>query len=296
MKKIKTHLIIFGLLSVVSVKAGNGIFHYRSDFHGPMLNLTEAINDTDSISVVTKPNKYPARGLMLSLVVPGGGQLYAGSKLKSVLFFTAEIVGWLMWNQYFKQGDIEREKFEAFADEHWKLENWVYQTPALSATYGDVIIEGTHHLQLLLEDGTYVTSDTLTAGWIEGSQVVRDLEFYENVGKYNQFVAGWDDLYDDFGNSAWWEKQKKVGKNFELLVMTDNKKDYLDKRARHNKLLKFAKYSITAVMFNHLFSAVDAAWEVKKSSSKKKIDVTANLFFSPYSSIGIGGIKVSLLW
>lgn len=289
MKKIITHLIILGLLSVVSVEAGNGIFHYRPDFHGPMLNLTEVMNDTDSVAVVTKLNKYPARGLMLSLVVPGGGQLYAGSKLKSALFFAVEIGGWLMWRDYTNRGENARISFENFADRFWSLKSWVN----FIGLFPEVSIKGTHHLQLLLEDGTYVTSDTLTAGLIEGSRVVRDLEFYENIGKYNQFVSGW---IDSTGSTEWWREDKKIGNNIENIFMTYNKNDYLNKRARHNELLKFAKYSITAVMFNHLFSAVDAVWEVKKSSSKKKIDVTTNLFFSPYSSTGIGGIKVSLLW
>ncbi|MCH8012327.1 MAG: hypothetical protein IIA61_10335 [Candidatus Marinimicrobia bacterium] len=294
MKKIITHLIILGLLSVVSVEAGNGIFHYRPDFHGPMFNLTGAMNDTDSVAVVTKPNKYPARGLMLSLVVPGGGQLYAGSKLKSALFFAVEIGGWLIWRDYTNRGEDERLSFENFADRFWSLTSWVnVNFISLFHEYPEVGIKGTHHITLLMPDSSFVSSDTLYSGWIEGAIVVRDHEFYENIGKYNQFVSGW---IDSTGSTEWWREDKKIGNNVENILMTYNKKDYLDKRARHNELLKFAKYSITAVMFNHLFSAIDAAWEIKKSSSKKKIDVTANLFFSPYSSMGIGGIKVSLLW
>ena len=48
-------------------------------------------------------------------------------------------------------------------------------------------------------------------------KVIRDRDFYENIGKYDQFVGGWDDPYDDpFDQKGKWYTFKKG--NYESII------------------------------------------------------------------------------
>ncbi|MFQ6674100.1 MAG: hypothetical protein ACE5GH_04870, partial [Fidelibacterota bacterium] len=133
--------------------------------------------------------------------------------------------------------------------------------------------------------------------WIDGAQVVRNGEFYENIGKYDQFVAGWDDLYDENGKEGWWEEQKSVGDSVEVLVMTERRNRYLDMRQEHNRILQIAGYAVTSILFNHVISAMDAFLETRRRSGPlKELNASASLRFSPQTPHGVGGVSLTLSW
>lgn len=280
------------LLTISS--AESGLLEYRPRYHGGMLFQNEAVADSaeDDSSVI----KYPARGLVMSLTVPGLGQLYAGSKKKAVLFVALELAGWATWRQMVVRGDDQLSSYEGFADEHWDLFQWWQRTSLLTSKYPDVACQGTHHLRILLPGEAVVTSDSLCSGWIEGATVIANHEFYENVGKYDQFVAGWDDLFDDDGNPAWWEKEKSVGDSVEVLVMTERRDKYLSMRQEYNRLLQVASYAVSAIMFNHLVSAIDAFRETNRRWRTPKIETSVGLMFSPVARRGVGGIALTVEW
>ena len=70
-------------------------------------------------------------------------------------------------------------------------------------------LSGTHDLNLVItgqlseELGlTRVSSDSLDSNpawaYSDDVSVVRDRHFYENIGKYDQFLGGWDDASSDW--------------------------------------------------------------------------------------------------
>jgi len=127
--------------------------------------------------------------------------------------------------------------------------------------------------------------------------VIRDRDFYENVGKYNQFVGGWDDILDESGNVAFKITAKSVGDSTEWLVMTVNRDTYLDLRQDHNQYLQYAGYAVSAIMFNHVLSAIDAVWETSRRAKRPdKVEASLKPIFSPSSKFGIGGFSLSLKW
>ena len=280
------------LLTIVS--AGSGLLEYRPRYHGGFLLQDEAVPDSaeEAASVV----KYPARGLVMSLTVPGLGQLYAGSKKKAALFAALELAGWATWRQMVVSGEDQLSKYEDFADTHWDIYQWWQRTSLLTSKYADVACHGTHHLRLLLPGEAVVTSDSLCSGWIEGATVIANHEFYENIGKYDQFVAGWDDLFDADGNPAWWEREKSVGDSVEVLVMTERRDEYLSMRQEYNSLLQVASYAVSAIMFNHLISAIDAFRETNRRWGSPEIETSVGLFFSPVARRGVGGIALAVRW
>jgi len=270
--------------------------------------------DTTNVHIILNQKIYPARSLIMSLAIPGAGQWYAGSKMKALMFVAFEAGSWAAWYHMKQQGEQLRVDFERFADDHWSLQNWVRYSGYLTDLYGDVKIIGTHHLMIILPNGSIVPSDTLASDFfpydldpLDSAIVsIMDSEYYENIGKYDQFVAGWDDVfefvYDTTGAIVdtiplWWDYEKDVGDSIETIVMTKHREKYLDMREDHNIALKWAGYAVSAIMFNHVISALEAAWETKKQSHKqKKVETSLGLLYSPYNRFGIGGIKLSLSW
>ena len=93
--------------------------------------------------------------------------------------------------------------------------------------------EGTHHLLLHLSGdlaaqyGEFITSDSLgiISGYLDSDlvNVVRDSSFYENIGKYDQFVGGWSD-----SNTDWYWEEKQLEDSTEIVIKTPKKQVYLN--------------------------------------------------------------------
>lgn len=303
MRFFSSILLIASLFSTMDGGDGSKLLHYRPEFHGPLFSVQDQ-TETDTSAIVPGNERYPARGLILSLVLPGAGQWYAGARKKALIFAGMEAAGLLAWYQFRKRGDDLQLDFEKFADEHWGLKSWVELAPyfyALGEEYHDVIIDGTHYLRINLGNDVIVSSDTLAPPEWEGNideiTVIRNSEFYENIGKYDQFISGWDDIFDDNGEKAWKLEYKDVGDTVEVIIMTDNKQKYLNLRKKSNRTFQMAGYAVSAIMLNHMISAIDAFWETRRRTIRSpEIDTSVRLLFSPYSRFGVGGISFSISW
>ena len=91
----------------------------------------------------------------------------------------------------------------------------------------------------------------------------KDYHFYENIGKYKQFQTGWIDYGDSLG--------------YETLYRSSPLQDkYSDMRFDANQLLKGATYAVSAVMFNHVISAIDAMIRTKKYNNRNNLSFKIN--------------------
>ena len=244
------------------------------------LELTNLINNsilTDSLDIRSKTSSL--KPMIASLVVPGFGQYLNHSPWwKTAVFAGVEIIGiagYISWTN--KADDITKE-YENWADEHWNMNTWVNGSAILlsdiqSSGYpdvNDVRIDGSHHITIII-NGKYESSQILLENPNIDYTELRDWDFYEGIGKYDQFVAGWDDAKSN------WEivnKNIKDGKD-ELIVMTPNKQHYIELRNDSNVLYKNAKFAASALLFNHIFSALDALWNANKNKELSyKLDVS----------------------
>ena len=137
--------------------------------------------------------KSPAIPMLMSMVLPGAGELYLGHK-RGFLMIALDAAAWYGGINASKQGDEKSDEYYAYADEHWfedKLDagydpNWSDLQPNWNPDYdymGKVGIEyfnvsGYQNLPL----------------WVSKEDDRR--EYYENLGKWDQFVFGWDDFED----------------------------------------------------------------------------------------------------
>ena len=189
-------------------------------------------------------------------------------------------------------------------------DNYVYG----DTTLFDVIIDGTHQLEILY-NGQIKSSDCFNDDntdnnctdlvdyednnyfLLDQMKVIKDLHFYENIGKYDQFVGGWDDLVGSDSSSIWWIKEKQTEDGTEILIMTKNKEKYLDMRYKSNTYLEMATYVVSALMFNHVISSLEAMWTSQSNDRKKKAyDTSMGLFYNKNSKYGIGGLSVAISW
>ena len=269
----------------------------------------EIVEQEDSLVV------YPARPMLYSLILPGVGQWYNKSPAWKIgLFAGIEVASIFSGLQWRKKAEDIRLQYEIFADQNWDLETWVFNTLNTPiGNYADVHINGTHKIILVLSGslaeqyGNYVSSDSLenNAHWVYTGEVnvLRDRDFYENIGKYDQFVGGWTDCYDpsdiQYTFPQWFEVEKDVGDSTEIIISTPNKQDYVGQRARSNDYLNMAKYAVSAVMFNHVISALEAVWSTQirnRPTKEQKVQTNVGLLYNQHAKYGVGGIAISLHW
>lgn len=302
---------------MTSYLSANDLYNLDSRFH-PVLSTSFFFLDQDSLPAATEMVEpedslvvYPARPMLYSLILPGAGQWYNKSPAWKIGLFAgieaASIFSGLQWKK--KAEDI-RLQYEIFADQNWDLETWVFNTLNTPiGNYADVHINGTHKLTLVLSGslavqyGNYVSSDSLenNAHWVYSNEVsvLRDRDFYENIGKYDQFVGGWIDCYGLANNQLWFEVEKDVGDSTEIIISTPNKENYVNQRGRSNDYLNMAKYAVSAVMFNHVISALEAVWSTQirnRTKKERKVQTNVGLLYNQHAKYGVGGIAVSLHW
>jgi hypothetical protein len=279
------------------------------------------ISGQDSTKVVLDKDStiYPGKPLIMSLLVPGLGQLYNKEPIwKPGLFIGTEILslGSILYAN--KRADEIRINYQNFADDNWNLQNWWNFTQA-----GPTIIEnnglyftdnklkamrnyiGTHHLTIHLKgdllnlfNTEFLTSDSLAliSSYLgsEDISMVKDRHYYENIGKYDQFIGGWSDVFTD-----WYWEEKDVGDSIEIIIKTPKKQDYLNKRYESNQWLSFAKFSVSAMMFNHVVSGLQAVWANRNKDAQdikknEKVNIDLGLLFNPKNTTGIGGLSLRM--
>ena len=183
----------------------------------------------------------PKKVLLFSAIIPGAGELYCGSYLKSALFFGIEVGAWVMYASYNKKGNEKEDEYEAYADENWKRSKW------------ESWFEG------LTDEEQNVFSHELPE--------TKTQQYYEMIGKYNQFLVGWEGVPLDLTST---EIQDPAN-------TSPLREGYMDMRAESNRLFKRATSGIYIAMFNHVLSAIDAAWTAKRHNSELVIETSLRI-------------------
>ena len=283
------------------------------------LSLSMVLFAQNSTKLVVEKDStfYPGKPLLLSLVVPGLGQVYNKEPLwKPGIFIATEIVSITSIMYANKKADEIRMDYQKFADENWNVKDWwnftqsgpevienngLYFTDNKLKAMRDYV--GTHHLTIHLKgdlvnlfNTEFLTSDSLSilSGYLDSDDLsmVKDRLYYENIGKYDQIVGGWSDV-----STSWYWEEKDVGDSTEIVIKTQMKQSYLDDRYISHLWLSFAKFSISAMMFNHVISGLEAVWanrsikNEKSGEDAKKVDLDLGLLFNPSNSYGVGGLS-----
>jgi hypothetical protein len=207
-----------------------------------------AVSSEDSAAqTAEKPAGLKSKGIgvIASALIPGTGELYTGSWIKGGLFLAAEAAFWYGNIHFNNKGDDGTKAYEAFADEHWSEARW-------REKYNPETEPETHELPS-----------------------TKTQQYYEMVGKYDQFKKGWDD---------WTE----LGPN-----VSPNRQKYEDMEHAMNQEYKKASTFAALILVNHLFSAADAAWTIHRHNRDITAEMRAGCMEIRGSMIPLYGLKLS---
>ena len=198
--------------------------------------------------------KRPGLSFMSSAVIPGAGQYYNGSLRKAIGFFVAEIG--LLWGYSTLQGNANDkvDEYKAFADKHWNYDVWIAS--------GDTAGDGGVH--------------SILRNPITGSPV-KSNEYYENIGKYDQFNRGW------------------VGA-FSLNEVTEERSEYIKMQHDANNLFSWATTVASTVMLNHLISAAEAVYTAKKLNDEASMMISLKAIPVKTQDRMIGRLSLTVVW
>ena len=152
-----------------------------------------------------RPHKSPYIAAGLSLAVPGAGEFYTHHYWEAVAFFAADVAAWVLAYHYDHKGDTQTDFFQNYANAHWS----VVQYGLFSIQYIPVSERDNYHW---LKPGTEGLPPWERVNWDVLNQMERqvsatpngqyyshnlppygDQQYYELIGKYQQFYQGWDD-------------------------------------------------------------------------------------------------------
>ncbi len=128
----------------------------------------ESTEEKMSTDVYGFKSKSVKRAFVYSLIIPGTGEFYAGSKIKAALFFGLDVTFWSLYFNYHKKGKNKEDEYMAFADKYWKEEKY--------RVWWDTLADSTK------KKYTHTLPD-------EHNQ-----QYYEMIGKYKQFAFAWEDF------------------------------------------------------------------------------------------------------
>jgi len=169
------------------------------------------------------------KAALFSLVLPGAGQWYAGSRIKAAGFFLADVAMWFGRRHYNNKGDEIDEEFRLYADQYWSRDEYIYWLDQQD----DSVKEAFAH----------TLPDTKTQ------------QYYEMIGKYEQFLAGWPDSDGPPQNS-------------EMRLY------YMARQDAGNDKYKTADTMAQLMILNRVISAAEAALSVHRKNSRVQPGLT----------------------
>ncbi|HMD14817.1 MAG TPA: hypothetical protein VKI62_09345, partial [Bacteroidota bacterium] len=181
-----------------------------------------ALDDLTSVSGGGRSKKSPWLAGIMSFAVPGAGEAYSNDYMKSAIFVAAEVASWAIHLSYAKKGDDQELLFKAYANQHYSVVryvNWtlnhlnsltngntpnnqsasyysqqIYgpggppQNPnAVPPPFSDVSWDALNGMEV------DIANSGVQSGYSHQLPAYNEQQYYELIGKYDQFSRGWDD-------------------------------------------------------------------------------------------------------
>ncbi|MBI1806702.1 MAG: hypothetical protein HYR76_06580 [Ignavibacteria bacterium] len=276
-------LILFFMISVIAVAGEKQPMHLTGnptvDFFGissrslAFSDTNRMTNNQELVPASDDQTKSPWIAGILSLAIPGSGEVYSGSYVKGAIFFVADVAFWTTAHLYDKKGDHQTDVFQDFANAHWNAVRYANWTLENLNTINPGVPQSNENSYRMGIYGTTNTVDPNTCGppfgcinWVALNNMERDVanngythslpyynqqQYYELIGKYDQFSRGWDDA--DLTDIT-----MPIKRNSKRMT------EYSEMRAQANNYYDVASTFVSVAVINHFLSAIDAFWSATR--------------------------------
>jgi hypothetical protein len=180
--EVRPDLVLPSTLVLVERLSHEELFAQGREADAPIEGEVESAAGETEVAYLeddVEGQKSPGKAFVFSMLAPGSGQLYAGSKT-GFIYLGVEAIAWTSSYFLWKSGKQKEDEFMDYADEHWVF-------PLVGSQCGDAYYDE--------------KADSLIRYFYENDKG----HFYEDIGKYQVYLCGWDtgtlgtylDLRDD---------------------------------------------------------------------------------------------------
>lgn len=228
-----------------------------------LLNLSSGVNNyfkaADENFQVKKKKKSVGLGVLLSALLPGAGEFYGENYLKAGIFFGIEVLAWATFAYFESKGNKKQDEYIAYADQYWDVRTYARWLKNEGFNESGGINPDEPNRDVLREQIMVCERANFSHTMPEyGSQ-----QYYELIGKYQNFQAGWTNLTHiptkDPGPYNYQTYRDPVFTNYAV------------ERQKANDFFDYAKIGPITAIVNHVLSAADAAWVISSYNNKLKL-------------------------
>jgi hypothetical protein len=234
------------------------------------------------VTVESAGKKSPAIAGALSLVLPGAGEFYTESYWLTCTFLALEGLAWYGNVDYNHKGDVATTRFQGFADQHWSVVKYAQWLNDYAKNFpgGDQAQQIPINPDASLQPWQRVDWKQLNAVELLIPQFSHrlpahgDQQYYELIGKYDQYSYGWDDKTGAGGDG--WSDYRSNSPRYAF---------YSLERGRANSLYNTATLIANLIIVNHILSAADAAWAALRWNSSLNLHSSVRVLALPNSVV-----------
>lgn len=237
-----------------------------------------------TLSRYDQQKKSPLLAGLISVVLPGAGEYYTESYWRAGGFLAAEIALWVVYAAYTSKGNNQTDFFQNYADEHWSVvlyAQWIekYAGQLNPGVNGSGVVTGSGSQPPWERvDWAKLNAVEEQIGKKSGNGFTHRLprrpeqQYYELIGKYPQFAAGWDDANITPADI--------IANNVSARFL-----EYAEMRGKANDFFNIASTSASVIVANHILSALDAAWSATQFNQQLKLEAHLKPTVRPYGFV-----------
>ena len=275
--RIKYLIITLGLLSMTALAQENYLQlsgNLNEDFI--IASLNTELNTSDTVNISFK-KRSPLLAGGLSFILPGAGQFYNEDYWKTAIFAAIEIAAISTAIIYNNKGDDQTQIYKniANASDGWDVDQYAQWSVDNAQRINPGIEENDPVLDIFDDNGVVIWSklnnlETAIGSWYSHRLApYDDQQFYEMIGKYQQFNPGWSDYSDaDYPPDGYTYNSSRKD------VVTPNFLSYADERGKANDYYNVTNTAIAIIIANHVLSAVEAALAANSYNRSFKANVS----------------------
>jgi hypothetical protein len=270
MKKINLYLY---LCLITTLILSNAVFPQESnnfsklELSDRIINIESRLEYNSNLNKVKRiireehpDEKSPYLGALFSGLIPGTGEFYAESYIKSAIFFAAEVGLWITYFIFENNGDDQTELYQNFADQNWNVRKYAQWLVDEQFEGSSGINPNNPDLNELRAQINYCEQQNFSHTLPQyGEQ-----QYYEVIGKYQNFMAGWSDAIG-------------ITKNNYNTFTTPFFHQYTNDRQKANDYYDNASLTLTGIVVNHVLSAADAAWSVTMFNKELRVETNVSV-------------------